>query len=104
MEEVLPPPDFDDRLSVYHRYVVRAKDRDRLISFLAEKGVGTGIHYPQPLHLQEAWEREGFERYHLPISERVSSQILSLPIYPELTDGEAEYVAEKVKEFYRGGP
>src|SRR5439155_575451 len=70
---------------VYHLYVVRVADRERLQKNLAAVGLGTGIHYPIPLHLQKAYEPLGFSRGDFPVAERVASQVLSLPMYPELT-------------------
>ncbi|HEX16024.1 MAG TPA: DegT/DnrJ/EryC1/StrS family aminotransferase [Deltaproteobacteria bacterium] len=101
IDGITPPPEFIDRKSVYHRYVVRTPRREELMEFLKGEGIGVGIQYPLPLHLQEAWQREGYGSYRLPVSERVCSEVLSLPIYPELTEEEVAYVIEKVQEFFR---
>ena len=85
---------------VYHQYVIRAKDRERLREFLKGNGVGTMIHYPKPAHLQEAYEYLGYRRGDLPNTERYSQEVLSLPMYPELTEEEARYIAEKINQFY----
>lgn len=89
--------------SVYHLYVVRVADRDRLIAHLKAAGVGTGIHYPIPLHLQRAYESLGYREGEFPIAERVASQIVSLPMFPHLTHEQQEYVAQKVLEFVQVG-
>jgi len=102
LDGLIPPPEFPDRKSVYHRYVVRTKKREELRAFLKERGVETGIQYPLPLHMQDAWLGEGYGKYHLPVAERICSEVLSLPLYPELTDEEVQYVIEKVTEFFRG--
>jgi len=101
LDGLFPPPEFPERKSVYHRYVVRTPRRSELMEFLRAQGIGVGIQYPQPLHLQDAWQKEGFGRYHLPVSERVCSEVLSLPIYPELREEEVSYVIEKVTGFFR---
>ena len=101
LDGLFPPPEFPERKSVYHRYVVRTSRRAELMEFLRAQGIGVGIQYPQPLHLQDAWQKEGFGRYHLPVSERVCSEVLSLPIYPELREEEVSYVIEKVTGFFR---
>lgn len=97
---ITPPPEFPDRVSVYHRYVIRTDQREALASYLRERGVETGIQYPLPLHRQEAWIREGYGEYRLPVAERICSQVLSLPLYPELTDEEVGYVIETVRGFF----
>jgi len=70
---------------VYHLYVIRAKNRERLRSFLKGQGIETQIHYPIPVHKQKAYYSLGLKRYHLPITERYSKEIISLPIFPELS-------------------
>ena len=72
--------------AVYHLYVVRVPDRQEVQNSLRESGVGTGIHYPVPLHLQEAYRYLGHRKGDFPISEKVSAQILSLPMYPQLNE------------------
>lgn len=84
---------------VYHLYVIRSAERDRLRAHLAEEGVGTQIHYPAPLHLQEANRSLGHGPGHCPHAESAAAEVLSLPIYPELTDAEIEHVAAAVNRF-----
>lgn len=88
---------------VYHQYVVRSDRRDDLAEHLQEHGVQTGIHYPVPLHRQEAWLRTYGLPPSLPRCEKLAEEILSLPIFPDLTDGEVEYVAQTVASFQRRG-
>jgi dTDP-4-amino-4,6-dideoxygalactose transaminase len=71
--------------AVYHLYVVRADDREGLMVFLKDKGIGTGIHYPIPLHLQKAYHLLGYTSGEFPVTENVSAEIVSLPMYPQLT-------------------
>ncbi len=96
----LPPPDHSERISVYHRFVIRTSRRDELQAFLKEKGIGTGIYYPEPLHRQKAWQEAGFPELSLPLSERLARESLALPIFPELTETEFEEVVSAVKTFY----
>jgi len=71
---------------VYHVYAIRCADRDRVRSELAAKGIGTGVHYPRPVHLQVAYADLGYSIGDFPVSERLASETMSLPIYPELTE------------------
>jgi dTDP-4-amino-4,6-dideoxygalactose transaminase len=85
--------------SVYHLYVIRTKDRDRMIRHLNEVGVGTGIHYPVPLHLQRAYAGLGYTREDFPVSARVAKEILSLPMFPQLTATQLARVACQIRTF-----
>jgi dTDP-4-amino-4,6-dideoxygalactose transaminase len=85
---------------VYHLYVVRTPHRDRLQKYLQEKGISTGLHYPVPLHLQKAFQSLGYKKGEFPVSEMAGDQVLSLPMFPELTRGQVEYVAESIKGFF----
>jgi len=96
----LPPQDGVNCQSVYHRFVIRTCEREALIDHLKSWGIETGIHYPVPLHLQPAWLKNDFGTYHLPRVEKVSQEILSLPIYPELKDEEVDYLIEAIKDFF----
>ncbi|MEP7364929.1 MAG: DegT/DnrJ/EryC1/StrS family aminotransferase [Acidobacteriota bacterium] len=87
--------------SVRHLFVIRAHRRDRLRAWLASKGIGTGIHYPAPLHLMPAFANAGLKRGSLPHAERAVKEILSLPIYPYLAGAAAEEVIGRVREFYQ---
>ncbi len=84
---------------VYHLFVIRTNRRDALKDYLQEHGVGTHIHYPIPVHLQEAYKKLGYKAGDFPISERNAGEILSLPIYPELTTEEIETIAGLITEF-----
>jgi dTDP-4-amino-4,6-dideoxygalactose transaminase len=85
--------------SVYHLYVIRTQKREALQEFLAEKDISTGLHYPIPLHLQEAYKYLGYKEGDFPISEEIAGEILSLPMYPDLADDQQRYVAETIKSF-----
>jgi dTDP-4-amino-4,6-dideoxygalactose transaminase len=104
IDELTPPPMDGDKKSVYHRYVIRSSRRDELMQYLRSQGIGVGIQYPTPLHKQIAWKEKGYENYHLPVAERVATEILSIPMYPELQNEEIEYIITKTKEFFHKKP
>jgi dTDP-4-amino-4,6-dideoxygalactose transaminase len=83
---------------VYHLYVVRVQEREAFQAALAEAGIGTGIHYPIPLHLQKAYENLGYKKGDFPVTERVASEIVSLPMFPQMTNEQLDEVAAKVRE------
>jgi dTDP-4-amino-4,6-dideoxygalactose transaminase len=84
---------------VYHLYVVRTRDREGLMTHLKEAGIGSAIHYPVPLHLQIAYTSLGYSAGDFPVTERVAAEIVSLPMYPQLTSTQQEKVAREVKSF-----
>lgn len=85
---------------VWHLYVILAHDRDKLQHYLTEKGIGTGLHYPVPLHLQRAYASLGYQQGSFPRSEETAGKLLSLPMFPEMTTEQLETVAHYVREFY----
>jgi len=84
-----------ERTSAWAQYSVRVKNRDELQTKLKEAGIPTAVHYPMSLHLQEAFEYLGYEKGDFPISEKVSGEIMSLPMNPYVTDDEIEYIVKK---------
>lgn len=86
---------------VFHQYVIRARERDTLRNFLKEEGVGTEVYYPRPLHLQDCFAGWGGRAGDCPESERAAAEVLALPMYPELTREQQEYVVGKIAEFNR---
>jgi len=86
--------------SVYHMFTIQHPERDRLKEYLAENGIGTDIVYPYPLHLQPCFSHLGYKEGAFPVSEKLARQCLSLPIIPELTDEEVDYVIETVNKFH----
>jgi dTDP-4-amino-4,6-dideoxygalactose transaminase len=86
--------------AVYHLYIIRTQKRDELQKYLSENGISTGLHYPIPLHLQNAYKRFDFMNGNYPVTEKVSNEILSLPMFPQLTAEQIEYVTSKIKSFY----
>ena len=96
------PQDQPYARAVHHLYVVRHPRRDALASALREKGVGTLIHYPIPLHLQPAFAPLGGMRGDFPVAERAAGEILSIPLYPEMTDAQADAVIGAIRDVAPG--
>lgn len=84
---------------IYHLFVVRVARRDELLAFLAERQIACGVHYPIPNHLQEAYSHLGYKTGAFPISEKVAGELLSLPMYPELSLDQIQYVCDSIREF-----
>ena len=89
---------------VYHLYVIQTNDRDGLQTYLTEKGIQTLIHYPVPAHLQKAYAYRGYKLGDLPVTEYTTRRILSLPMFPQLTDEQVDLVIAEVREFHRLNP
>jgi dTDP-4-amino-4,6-dideoxygalactose transaminase len=96
---VIVPYEPENSRAVYHLYVIRTKDRERLGEHLKSLGVYTGLHYPVPVHLQKCYRDWGYEAGSFPVTERVSSEILSLPMFPGLTADQQQRVAEGLRTF-----
>jgi dTDP-4-amino-4,6-dideoxygalactose transaminase len=90
--------------SVYHLYVIRVQDRDGLMKHLAHAKVGTGIHYPVPLHLQKAYEGLHHKAGDFPVAEKAATEIISLPMFPQLTEEEQRRVVSSIQEFQTAAP
>ena len=95
---VITPVEREWAKHVYYMYVIRAKQRDKLASYLKERGIETGIHYPVPVHRQPCLKSD----VHLPITEKYVDEILSLPMHPQLTDEQVDCVASEVRNFTEG--
>lgn len=93
------PHELPDRRAVYHLYVVRSAHRDALLEHLKARGIGAGIHYPIPLHLQPSLCYLGYRAGDFPQAEQASREVLSLPLYPEMTDEQVRYVAQAILSF-----
>jgi len=89
---------------IYNQYTIRTKQRDGLQRFLKDQGVATEIYYPLPLHLQECFKDLGYKKGDFPIAEESAGAVLSLPIYPELSTAQKDYIVEKIREFCRADP
>lgn len=89
----------ENATGVWHQYVIRCEERDRLIDYLEEKGIGTIIHYPIPPHLAEAYQYLGYEKGSFPITEHLADTVLSIPMYNGMTRAEMDYVVAALNEF-----
>jgi len=87
---------------IFNQYVIRSKARNELQVHLQKAGIGTEVYYPVPLHLQECFSYLGYPVGAFPESERAAKETLALPIHPELTEAEAEYVIQSINEFFEG--
>jgi dTDP-4-amino-4,6-dideoxygalactose transaminase len=85
--------------AVYHLYVIRTEDREGMMEYLKSVGIGTGIHYPIPLHLQQAYRHLGYKKGDFPVTEKLAPQILSLPMFPQLTAEQQRFVVERIVQF-----
>jgi dTDP-4-amino-4,6-dideoxygalactose transaminase len=101
---VMKPGEMAWAKHVYHLYVIKTPERDRLRSYLESRGVASGIHYPVPIHLQDAYRSYcGGNAVSLPVTEEVTAEILSLPIYPELTIEQLDHVCSCIRDFEDSG-
>lgn len=96
---IIKPQEMPWAKHVYYVYVIRTPNRDLLRDWLSSKEIGTGIHYPVPIHHQEALRPYGGGDYYLPVTDQIADEILSLPMYPELTNEEIEYICDCVGAF-----
>jgi len=87
--------------SVFHQYVIRTKQRDLLIKYLNGKQIATGIHYPVPIHLQPAYFELGHKKGDFPMSEKAAKEIISLPVFPGLTESEIKYISQNIINFFK---
>ena len=97
--EVILPVEPAFAKSVYYLYVVRVKNRDELQKYLSDNEIATGLHYPIPIHLQKSYHFLEYDKGDFPVAERVSKEILSLPMYPELKHHQIRQVASAIREF-----
>ncbi|MBA7621037.1 dTDP-3-amino-3,4,6-trideoxy-alpha-D-glucose transaminase [subsurface metagenome] len=86
--------------TIYHQYTIRTSNRDELRQYLTEKGIGTGIHYPMPIHFQKVFKYLGHKEGYFPVAEKASKEVLSLPIHQDLTDEEITYVIDSIREYF----
>ena len=85
---------------VFNQYTIRTAQRDQLSTYLTEQGIGNKIYYPVPLHLQECYQVLGYQKGQYPVSEHAAHEVLSLPIYPELSSEQLRYVVQMIKKFF----
>ena len=95
------PLELDTSYSVHHLYVIQCADRDGLREYLNKHSIDTGLHYPIPIHMQQAYRDLGYKQGDFPVAEKAAERILSLPMYPELTEYQIRYVCEKINEYMK---
>lgn len=98
VDGIVLPAVKSDRTCVFHLYVVRVQNRDRVLEQLKEKGIGALIHYPIPVHLQEAYQDLGYKRGDFPVAEKIAGEILSLPMFPHMSQEQVVYVSDCLKK------
>lgn len=104
IEGLIVPKDQPHEKAVYHTFIIQAERRDQLKAFLAERGIETAIHYPRPVHTQDAARSLDYKPGDFPVSERQAERILSLPIYPQLTESQLDQVSEGIHDFFERRP
>jgi dTDP-4-amino-4,6-dideoxygalactose transaminase len=87
---------------VWHLFAVRSQRRDGLAELLGERGIGVGRHYPEPAHLSQAYAGLGYRRGDFPVTEALAEELLSLPIFPGITEGQLDAVVDAVRDFFDG--
>jgi len=92
----------DGNYHTYNQYTLRCKRRDELMAYLKTRGIGTEIYYPLPLHRQECFADLGYRKSDFPESERAADDVLSIPVYPELTQEQREFIVQSLIDFYKG--
>lgn len=97
---LVTPKEIENIKHVYHLYIIKSEERADLINHLKENGIATGVYYPVPLHLQNVYKDLGYNEGDFPQAEYCSKRTFALPLFPELTIEEQDYIIEKVKEFY----
>jgi dTDP-4-amino-4,6-dideoxygalactose transaminase len=103
IDDLRLPPEPEGSESVWHLYVVRTSNPEGLAAYLAELGIQTGRHYPEPGHLSPAYRHLGHTAGDFPVAEALAREGLSLPIYPGITEAQLEFVCEAIGEYFRGG-
>jgi dTDP-4-amino-4,6-dideoxygalactose transaminase len=102
VDRLKKPHCLDECYHVYHQYVVQHDERDKLRSHLTEAGIGTGLHYPVPIHLQPCYKHLGHREGDFPAAEKAARGVLSLPIFPGMEEEETEYVVAALESFSLG--
>jgi dTDP-4-amino-4,6-dideoxygalactose transaminase len=101
IEEIQLPAELPYARHVYHLFVIQTKNREKLQNSLNENGIGTGLHYPVPLHMQNCFKHLGYKKGNFPVTEKLAENCLSLPMFPEMTETQVEIVANKIRSFFK---
>ncbi len=91
-----------EAVTIYNQYTLVCEKRDELLKYLQGKDIGCAVYYPLPLHLQECFASLGYKQGDIPVAEEMANKVLSIPIYPELTTEQKQYVCDSIREFYKG--
>jgi dTDP-4-amino-4,6-dideoxygalactose transaminase len=102
MSEVITPFEAPHNRHVYHVYAIRVQERNQILQALADKGISCAIHYPIPVHLQEAYRFLGYDEGSFPVAERCAEEFLSLPMYPELSKEQVRAVVTELQSCISG--
>lgn len=100
--DIITPATAPDRNHIFHQYTIRTELRDKLQEYLKQKGIPAIIYYPLPLHLQPAFKNLNYKEGDFSESEKASKEVLSLPVYPELSENNQEFIIKEIKNFYEG--
>lgn len=92
-------PESNTKNDSFHLFVIKTNQRNKLLKYLNNKKIGSGVHYESPIHLQKAYKFLGYKKGNLPVTEKLSKQIISLPVFPELTNKEIEYIVKTINAF-----
>lgn len=101
IKEIELPKEMSYANHVYHLFVIQTKKRDELQKFLNDNDIASGLHYPVPLHLQKCFDHLNYKKGDFPVTEKLADQCLSLPMFPDLSDEQIEFVCEKIKHFFK---
>lgn len=100
LDEVVTPYISPENESIYNQYTLRVERRDELLSYLKENGIGAAVYYPLPLHLQQCFAYCGYKEGDFPESEKAANEVVSIPVFPELTESQRDEVVSTIKDFY----
>jgi dTDP-4-amino-4,6-dideoxygalactose transaminase len=95
------PIEKDHARHIYHLYTIRGPHRDALMTYLGEEGVATGIHYPVPVHMTKAYQYLDLKKGSFPVAESAATELISLPMFPELTDDQISFTCDCINDFYK---
>jgi dTDP-4-amino-4,6-dideoxygalactose transaminase len=99
VDGITPPATDPANEHIFHQYTIRSRRRDDLVTWLKQKGVGCAVYYPKPLHLQPCFAPLGYREGQFPVAEQASREVVSLPVYPELTAAQRDAVVSAIREF-----
>jgi dTDP-4-amino-4,6-dideoxygalactose transaminase len=102
IDKIILPHESPLNKAVYHLYVIRVKNRDQLQAHLAQANIATQIHYPTPLHLQRAYATMGYKEGDFPVTEKAATEILSLPMYPQLEHQQQKVIVQELVDLLLG--